>query len=436
MLNAGALKAWIGEVECSVSSVTSVSATLSSPPLTAKNWLIRANVFGKGDAFSTVYLLANSTIIDAAFTVNNGSLAGGVHASIKGSGFSSVCSENSIVLSITNKTNPEILDVVSVSEYISCSPIKIEYKTPSLLGIVNNHINVNSIKQSTNDVTSHIEFAVTSVSNVLFNVSTSLSNFQVSTLKSFVFSLASTPVVFMNTTKGFAGDVIKAIAFTSYPTLTSDDINIEIGGKTCTSLQVSSQSSTLISHINHHAKSYHLTSTCLVPELKTDVTNSYPLTVDIQPFGYSINTTNSFLVLPSFTSLLKISQLSPYSVNSSLLGGEQVFINGADFLNDLQILICNVACNITSVSYSTVSCSIPPRMTTSGIEEIDLQNLNKDLIDGINGTIYSSLSNQNSILHSFIEDGNISSAFFDTKVSCYVGYVLPTGYVARCCTNY
>jgi hypothetical protein len=70
-------------------------------------------------------------------------------------------------------------------------------------------------------------------------------------------------------------------------------------------------------------------------------------------------------------------------------------------------------------------------MTTSGIEEIDLQNLNKDLIDGINGTIYSSLSNQNSILHSFIKDGNISSAFFDTKISCYVGYVLPTGYVAQ-----
>ena len=171
------------------------------------------------------------------------------------------------------------------------------------------------------------------------------------------------------------------------------------------------------------------TLSCIVPPLPA-MAAPYTLEVYFPGLGYAILSTSSSLVVPSFKSLLDITSF-PSTIYSSSKGGLDVVIQGRGLSDDLEVSICDKNCTVEAddVSYGSLTCTVPARLTTDFVDELYSEmDFEVDLIDTLAGNYFSD-SNPSLIKNAI--DGDYNTYYMSDSLSCFIGISLPTGYRAR-----
>ncbi len=340
-----------------------------------------------GYALSAVQLIARVDVTSVTFDIGRGSLAGGVVVTARGFGFSSVCRNNRALFNVDFSGKK-----IFATEYVRCSNEVLVLKTPSVLSVYPTlastyRARTSELAYNLNNVTFSVnETATTDVRSNRYTVSQFKLNDGSST--AFNFALASTPLVIINATSGFANSRINALIF-SKNEMNQSTVSISIGAQTCYSL--SPQDTSHIPKVQNYAGSglHFYADNCNVPPLAA-TTTAYPVLVNIQPHGYAITNTSVFVTVPQYTSLFKANKVHHYNLNSSVLGGMNVTITGAGFSKATTVTVCEKVCSIVkhSVTYGSLECTLPARLTSAAIDLMPSDRVSIDLIANLTGTYF------------------------------------------------
>ena len=447
LLNQGALTAWVNDMECTVLNVTNSSAVITTPPMTAGLWDVVVNVEGFGHAWSLAQLHVTSAIHSVTFDSSNGSVAGGTSLVIDGKGFSPICHENLVTVVAAFPEEGEEWHV-PVTELHACTTTELKVLTPSLLSLLPDDIHRGRDPD--------LRLSVVEVSTALHESSYGDASFAGQAAVGFDYALASTPLVILNDTDGFEGTALSVLAFSDMPDM-SESVSVTVGGQPC--LLLRDEDEARYEAVGTNPNKHFLARYCSVPPLGADGT-PYDVLVRVPPLGYAVTNTSSALLLPAFTSLLEVHTFQPYSIPASVIGGTVITIEGRGFSSNLTVSLCDALCTYetgsvqhgdmdmsdhdgqqgdhaspatgeSDVSYGSLVCTLPPRLTTAAIDDIHDSGFNLDLVEPLSGTFFSSLASPAAEALANAHDGDYDTYFSHGSPSCYLGVEVQSGYQAR-----
>lgn len=169
------------------------------------------------------------------------------------------------------------------------------------------------------------------------------------------------------------------------------------------------------------------TYSCVIPYLEA---GQYSLAVETFPFGMAQIYANTQFSVPMFNSMLFVNSFSPSVVQSSTMGGTSLSIRGKGLASDTQVTVCGLPCTIINASYTRLTCTTPPLISTTAVTAMIAQNITKDLVVTLpSGRTIASYNYFWDYYQAF--DNNYKTFYYDFNTNCYIGIALPAGYVAK-----
>eukprot|EP01040_Poterioochromonas_malhamensis_P001800 gene1800-1926_t len=275
LLDKGRLESKVYDLPCEILRVTSSFIQIKTSAIPTGVHLVNVSVEGYGYALTETNLTAGSVIHSVGFGSSVGSMGGGTKLNLTGYGFSPVCEENVVTLSVLFADG--YIGSVTVKEFVYCSPNYLEGLTPSSL-TYNAHGNG-------------------SVQSIAFNVQGAPSYFgafAAVTGGGFQYRTDYTPTVTVNATSGYTYDKLKlTVKF--------------IAPSQVTGIFTRFDSSPCFMNSSFSLVGNTLQQICTVPFIRASAT-PYKLRVNVEPFGYVVTDKNT-LSFPVFTNKLKTFKL-------------------------------------------------------------------------------------------------------------------------------
>lgn len=174
---------------------------------------------------------------------------------------------------------------------------------------------------------------------------------------------------------------------------------------------------------------YDTETDCSLPDLVASTTK-YDVVVDVPPFGYAVTNMSSSFKFPQLTSLLEVNELQPFDFNVSMHGCLNITITGEGFSDSLTVTVCNETCQTVITSFTSLTCTLPARLTCDGVDEVRSLGLGSDLISNVRGTLFSTAAPQELYDLSVVNDGDYETYTNLFSTICAIGVHLPFGYAA------
>jgi hypothetical protein len=407
LLFSGAYRVFIDDVyKCTVLEDTtsailssSITGLIRSPPLPGGWHTVSALVDAFGYAASNVSFQSAIEIHNVTVESALGSMAGGTLMTISGFGFNAKCLRNNVTIGLSTGIS------VPVVKILACSTSNISVLTPSIINITSTSTSTVSAVSVT--VTTSDALSVTYPSPAISSSSSSSASV-------FTYSSARTPVVSISNTSGYAMDsVVFDVSYFAGTDAYDSRNGVTFGTDEvpCVTLEVLALTSTKI------------TWKCTVPYIAAGLV---AVDVAVHPFGSAILKTR---VTPTFRSLFYLDQPSHKVFNSSVIGGSVLTVTGKGFSNEATVTVCGVECATvtSSVTYSSLSCQTPARMTASAVEHFNTSGITKDLIDMVEGTVFASSASYKA----YAFDSDYTTYYSHYSASCYIGLAMASGYRVR-----
>ena len=402
LLNAGELSVAVGSLACTVTSIveyaTYQKVTVVTPPLTAGNWTVFANVTGKGVALTEANITVGNHIESAVFATSEGSIGGGTVVTISGYGFSPDCDENVVMATASSSVQ------LKVSEYVSCLPYELIVRTPAALSHFSASVHASSAPLQVSSLSTHLWRAESVVAKLDFAISP------------FAFSLASTPRTRVNRSSGFGG-LRTEVLVDSRSGDGSHNLTIKVGGKNCLN--------PIEKYLPHSY--FDISVDFSLPDLQAS-SSPYNILVDLYPVGYAVMNVSSAFYLPTYVSLLEAASIG--TVSSSVFGGVSIGIEGNGFSDALTVNVCDIWCPISgTISNSNFTCVTPTRLTKLAVDGLNSLGLIGNWIGSVTGTgtLFSSpvVAGGN---YNFLTDGDYEDYFSVNSKTCSIGLHIPVGF--------
>lgn len=391
---------WLGGLECAVLLHTATKLIVVSPPIDAGLQQVVVFVGTMGYANGGVYVDTSLTIHTATVSAAQGSVSGGAILTLTGVGFSSRsgCISNYVLMvgnSITMvnatrsiPTNETQAEVMNVTHILTCSPNEITAWIPALVAGVSTLSTFDEIMVTVNSVTQSAALA-----------------------RPYSYSLSYTPTVTLSSSSGFAQDSI-LVTVQTIGDAAPERTLIYFGDTPClTQDQVGAGSVAAVWN-------------CTIPILAAGL---YPVIVNTYPYGTAVLSTGQ--TSPTFNSLLSVRKMTPAVFASSIGGGARLHLTGRGFSNATTVTICGSLCTYEVTTYNSLTCSVPPLLTTSAVQDMAAMNISNDSIASINGSIFASVSTVSLLAN--VDDYDYTTFFRHDYSSCYVGIKLPSGLRAQ-----